>query len=181
MRLVYIVAFVTGLLIAVRAMLLGIERPAKPRGANPSGGPARRFALDFPTAAGFALAFGVTGYLLTRYTSLGRWADLVVAIVVGVGGAAGALTLLAAWAIPSARAEVSDERYAMQGALARVVGVSDQGASGVVSYEANGALHTTRAAALGGARLQVGGEVVIERIEDGIAYVEPWAQVEARL
>jgi hypothetical protein len=34
---------------------------------------------------------------------------------------------------------------------------------------------------LDGVLLEAGGDVVIERIEDGIAYVEPWDRVEARL
>jgi membrane protein implicated in regulation of membrane protease activity len=163
-------------------MLIGIERPAKTRtpGAS-SAASSPRFALNLPTAAGFALAFGLTGYLLTRYTTLAPAVDLVIAVAAGALGAVGALTLLAAWAIPAAKAEVVDARYVMQGAFARVIGVSDRGTSGMVTYESEGVSHTSRATAIDGARLEVGSDVVIERIEDGIAYVEPWAQVESRL
>jgi hypothetical protein len=153
-----------------------------------SGGPAvraaaplYRFALDLPTAAGFAAAFGATGYLLARYSRLGPVADVAIAAAAGAAGAAGALTLVAAWAIPAAKSEVVDERYVMQGAFARVTAVSDLGATGTVVYESDGESHTTRAAAIDDARLEVGGDVVIERIEAGVAYVEPWARVEARL
>jgi len=174
--------FLLGLILAVRAMLVGVERPGNARRtSDASPRPSPRFALNLPTIAGFATAFGLAGYLLSTYTSLGVIADLAIAAAAGAVGAVGALTLVTRWAIPAAKAEVVDERYVMQGAFARVLDVSDGGASGTVRYEAEGASHTTRAAPLDGARLEVGAEVVIERIEDGIAYVEPWSRVEARL
>jgi hypothetical protein len=88
---------------------------------------------------------------------------------------------VAAWAIPAAKAEVVDERYVLQGAPARVVSITDNGSSAVIEYQADGAKLTSRATGLDGVLLEAGGDVVIERIEDGIAYVEPWDRVEARL
>jgi hypothetical protein len=172
--------FVLGLLLAVRAMLHGVERPARRSGGSaPS---AKRFVVNLPTTAGFATVFGATGYLLARYARLGPVADVVIAGLAGAAGAVGALALVAAWAIPAAKAEVVDERYVLQGALARLVAVSDQGTSGTITYQAgDGATLTSRALPLDGGQLEVGTDVVIERIEDGVAYVEPWARVEARL
>jgi hypothetical protein len=182
MRYAYAASFLLGLLLGVRAMLHGVERPAKSRTPlDPNATQGRRFALNLPTAAGFATAFGLTGYLLARLTGLGVAVDVVIASVAGAAGAVGVLLLIAAWAIPAAKAEVTDERYLMQGALARVIGITDRGASGTVTYASGGASITTRATALDGTRLEVGSEVVIERIENGVAYVEPWARVEARL
>jgi hypothetical protein len=182
MGYVYLVSFVLGLMLGVRAMLHGVERPAKvSRSGNAGAASAPRFALDLPTAAGFAAAFGVTGYLLTRYAGLSVVVDVVIAAAAGAAGAVGALALVAAWAIPAAQAEVVDERYLLQGAFARVVAVSDSGAAGMVTYESEGVSRTTRASAIDGTHLEVGGDVVIERIEDGVAYVEAWAKVEARL
>jgi hypothetical protein len=182
MRYAYAASFLLGLLLGVRAMLNGVERPAKTRTPlDPTGAPGRRFALNLPTAAGFATAFGLTGYLLARFTDLGVPLDLIFALIAGVAGAVGVLLLIAAWAIPAAKADVPDERYLMQGALARVIGITDHGASGTVTYTSGGVSHTTRATALDGSPLEVGSEVVIERIENGVAFVEPWARVEARL
>ena len=123
----------------------------------------------------------MTGYLLARYTTLTVAPELIIAAVAGALGGALALTLVAAWAIPAAKAEVIDERYVLQGAFARVVSVSNGGAAGTITYESEGTTYTTAAAGLDGTRLDLGAEVVIERIEDGVAYVEPWAKVEARL
>jgi hypothetical protein len=88
---------------------------------------------------------------------------------------------VAAWAIPAAKAEVVDERYVLQGAPARVVSIAGDGSAGTIEYQTAGATLTARAAGLDGVLLVAGTEVVIERIEDGIAYVEPWDRVEARL
>lgn len=188
MSIVFLASFVIGLLLAVRAMLHGIERPAKAArssraatGAAPVAAAAPRFVINLPTTAGFATGFGATGYLLARYTTLSRVPEVLIALVAGAAGAAGALTLVAAWAIPAAKAEVVDERYVLQGAPARVLSIAGGGSSGTIEYQNDGATLTARAAGLDGVLLVAGAEVVIERIEDGIAYVEPWDRVEARL
>ena len=192
MSYAFLAFFVVGLLLGVQIMLHGVERPARAaRGEKGDGGetarPAPRFALDLPTAAGFAAAFGATGYLLFRYTQLGLIPDLVIAAVAGAAGAIGAVALVAAWAIPSAKAEVIDERFVLQGVFARVTGIADGGTTGTIVYKAvgemggDGLTHTSPATGLDGVRLEVGSDVVIERIENGMAFVEPWSQVEARL
>jgi hypothetical protein len=187
MSIVFLASFVIGLLLAVRAMLHGIERPAKvarSAGGISAGAPVSaqpRFVINLPTTAGFATAFGATGYLLARYTTLSLVPDVLIALVAGAAGATGALTLVAAWAIPAAKAEVVDERYILQGAPARVLSIVGDGSSGTIEYQSESGTVTARAAGLDGVPLVAGGEVVIERIEDGIAYVEPWDRVEARL
>jgi hypothetical protein len=182
----FVALFVVGLLLFVRIMLHGVERPAKAgtaQGTRPSAAEraAPRFALDLPTAAGFAVVAGATGYLLARYTPLSPVVVLLIAAAAGAAGAIGAVTLVAAWAIPSAKAEVVDERYVFQGAFARVTGITDRGAMGTIVYDGDGTTRTSVAKGLDGSPLEVGAEVVIERIEDGVAYVEPWTRVEARL
>jgi hypothetical protein len=174
MRVLFIVAFLAGLILAVFAMLHGVERKPARTGR-------RRVALDVPTIAAFAAVFGATGYPLMVYSRLSPAAVIAIACVVGLAGVALALTLVAGWAIPGAKAEVIDERYVMQGALARVTEVSADHTTGTIVYDAGGVRQSARAKGLDGARLDVGAEVAIERIEDGIAYVELWSQVEARL
>ena len=51
----------------------------------------------------------------------------------------------------------------------------------MIAFENGGVREVSRAAGLDGARLELGTEVAIERVEGGVAYVEPWTQVEARL
>jgi hypothetical protein len=173
----FVSCFIGGLLLAVFAMLHGIERPV--RSAEWAG--ARRFSLNTPTIAGFATVFGLAGFLLARFTTLSPAVDLILAAVIGAASAVVAILLVAGWAIPGAKAEVIDERYELQGCIARVVEVHDDGATGVITYEVDGVRHTAAAHGLDGARLALGTDVAIERVEHEIAYVEPWAQVEARL
>jgi hypothetical protein len=168
MFVVFLVSFLGGLLLAVFAMLNGVERRAG-------------FRVDLPTIAGFAAVFGAVGYLLVRSTTLSALAVLAIAGAAGIAGAVAALVLVAAWAIPGAKAEVVDARYVLQGCLARVTAVREGGTEGTVEYTIDGITRTAQARALDGAHLDVGTDVAIERVEDGITYVEPWARIEARL
>jgi hypothetical protein len=173
MRYAFVASFLVGLILTVFAMLNGVERPERRPGR-------RRFALDLPTVAGFATVFGATGYPLAVYSSLGWVAVLSIATAAGVGGVIASLWLVAGWAIPAAKAEVVDERYVLQGCIAKVTEVSADG-TGVIAFENEGVRQTARAVGLDGVRLELGTEVAIERVEGGVAYVEPWTQVEARL
>jgi hypothetical protein len=47
--------------------------------------------------------------------------------------------------------------------------------------EVDGTRHAVIAVSLNGDSIAQGSDVVIERIEDGTAFVEPWAAVERRL
>jgi hypothetical protein len=50
-----------------------------------------------------------------------------------------------------------------------------------ISYEDGGTTHVLRACSLEGTPLEAGSDVVIERVEDGNAWVEAWSVVERRL
>jgi hypothetical protein len=174
MRYAFVASFLVGLLLAVFAMLHGVERPARRPGR-------RRFALNVPTVAAFATVFGATGYPLAVYSSLGWGAVVSIAAAAGLAGVIASLFLVAGWAIPAAKAEVVDERYLLQGCIAKVTEVAPDGTTGMIAFENGGVREVSRAAGLDGVRLEVGTEVAIERVEGGVAYVEPWSQVESRL
>lgn len=154
-------------------MSTGVERE-KPGGAT-------RVALALPTAGAFLTVFGLVGYLMMRYTALGAALGSVVSIVAGLGAAAGAVALVTRWAIPSAASDPMDPRYLLQGTPARVTRAITADRDGEVSYETDGARYATVARSFDGSSHDVGEEVVIDRVEDGIAYVEAWALVEQRL
>ena len=83
--------------------------------------------------------------------------------------------------VPSARDEVVDERYLLQGHFARVTSAIAGSEPGAIVYEVNGTRYATKALSVDGTPVDADTEVVIERVEDGVAYVEPWARVEERL
>jgi membrane protein implicated in regulation of membrane protease activity len=173
MNLVFLLAFIAGVLLGVRVMLFGIERGSRRRSVR--GGEVR--AVE-PLIAGFAIGFGVAGYLMSRL--LPRSGALIAAVVVGVV-AMGLFRWIVVKSAIAAEADVEDERYVLQGHVARVVASIAAGSEGQISFDDGEERRILRARSLDDAAVSEGTEVVIERIEDGLAFVEPWIQVEQRL
>jgi hypothetical protein len=181
---VFLVLFLAGLILGVGVMLFGVERRRVPAGGAP-GASTIGARLTVPNIAAFAAASGAAGYLLHRYSALSTAAVLVLAAAAGVIGVIGASLLVARWALPAVAAEVVDERYLLQGHPARVTRIVSDSAGAPsayeISYEEGGATHVLRAHSLEGTALTPGADVVIERVEDGAAFVEAWSVVERRL
>jgi hypothetical protein len=95
--------------------------------------------------------------------------------------AVGMVALIAGWAVPSAALHVDDPRFALQGHPARVSQSISGEHAGEILFEHDGQRQQLRAVGLEGATITAGTEVVIERIEDGIAYVELWSNIEREL
>ena len=182
MQVLFLTAFIAGLIVGVYAMFGGVERVRRGAAAGPLGSePDARAIVSLPMSAAFAAVFGLTGYLLGRSTLLGVGWRIAIAAVVGAAGAAGALALVAAWAVPSAREDVVDERFLLMGHVARVTQSIGEGAAGTIAFEHDGTRHAIMARSMDGTPLEAGTDVVIERVEGDVAYVEPWARVEERL
>jgi membrane protein implicated in regulation of membrane protease activity len=171
----YIASFIAGLLIAVAIMLFGIER--RPRsGTLDSGGSTRGW---IPLVAAFAVGFGVAGYSFSR--TLSPAGALVASFLVGLATAGLVRWLVAKSASMPVEHDVDDERYVLQGHVARVVSSIEAGREGRISFDFGNESRTLRARSLDDVAVDEGTEVVIERIEGDLAYVEPWLQVEQRL
>jgi hypothetical protein len=74
-----------------------------------------------------------------------------------------------------------DERYLLQGHPARVTRAITADGAGEIAYVADGRRYAVVARSLEGDALAQDTEVAIERVEDGVAYVERWTRVEERL
>lgn len=180
-------SFVSGLVLGVIAMLHGTERVVAPKGVpherrsehDPDAEPSP--VANRSTVAAAAFGFGLTGYLVDRATDWSAPAVLGVALL--AGGAAFALQslLIARWAIPSARADAVDERFLLQGTLARVTRRAPAGGTGELVYALEGHEYVLPVQAMDGTALAEGVEVVIDRVEGGVAFAELWAAVEQRL
>ncbi|HEY2374798.1 MAG TPA: NfeD family protein [Gemmatimonadaceae bacterium] len=175
MTAVYLGAFILGLLIGVAIMLFGIER--RPTSTTASSDSASRTSL--PLLAAFAVAFGASGYSLLRVLS-GRGAFFA-ALIIGVAAVLLTRWLVAKSASMSVEHDIDDERYVLQGHVARVVASIDAGSEGRISFDVGSEKRTLRARSLDDTSVVEGTEVIIERIEGDLAYVEPWLQVEQRL
>jgi hypothetical protein len=131
--------------------------------------------------AGGLLCVGVVGYEVTLHEPWGSVAAALLALAAGACGAVAAMVVVTRWAVPSALATPEDPRYSLQGTPAIVLASIDGENSGTISYHANGQSVMLPARTADAGVIPAGVDVVIERIEDGVAFVELWAAVEARL
>jgi hypothetical protein len=177
LRILFLIAFIGGLVLAVFAMLHGVEYARRRR--NQSRAPSAFFNL--PAVAAFAVGFGAVGYPLASRTRLAAWAILLIAIGAGALAITGMITLLARWALRGLVAPFSSEDQEIQGTLAVVTREITPAREGEISYEHLGRRELALARSLGVAIIALGSEVVIDRIENGVAFVEEWAVVEQRL
>lgn len=176
MTYLYLASFVAGLLLAVRIMIYGVERA---REDSPSG--ERSFRLSPPVVVAFTLVFGLVGYTFTRGGVAEPGATMAIAAVLGVLAAITAAHLVRKWWTITPEHDVDDERYVLQGHLARVTKALGADVEGEVSFDVGTERRVVRARGVDTAQLAAGTEVVIERIDGDVAYVEAWADVEKRL
>ena len=177
--------FLSGLLLGVRVMFFGVQRRLdEQRLAH------RRWPLAL---AAFLAIAGALSYARAaqglRVTA--AWAALVVLVGV-VGGALAWWLVQRSAAVPSSDPE-DDPRYRFQGHVARVIEpiqsdvTRDSGGTGRIGFSFDGKWHELRARWLSDGKAPspragaVESEVVIERVEGEVAYVEPWTAVEQRL
>jgi hypothetical protein len=176
-----------GLVLGVFAMLFGTERRVHPavaphervsehdRAAEPSP------IFNLASVAAFAFGFGLTAYLVTRFSSLPMGGRVVLAGLAGAAALGIQTVLIARWAIPSARAEHVDERFLLQGTIARATRDLTAAVTGEIEYQLDGCAYHLPARSIDASLLAAGTDVVIDRVELGVAFVESWARVEARL
>lgn len=180
-----------GLVLGVFAMLYGTERTVRVADAralkphertsehNPAAEPSPLFNLA--SIAAFSVGFGLTGYFVSRYTSWPLALQVVAALVDGGLALAAQSLLIARWAIPGARADHIDERYLLQGTLAQITRDVPAQGEGLLHYALDGQECDLPARDMDGGAIALGTEVVIDRVENGVAFVELWSRVEERL
>ncbi|MFL5469319.1 MAG: hypothetical protein ACJ8AE_05980 [Gemmatimonadaceae bacterium] len=172
--IVFLTTFIGGLVLAVFAMLHGVEHMRRSRTGAPSP------FLNLPAVAAFAVGFGAVGYPLASRTRLPIWGILLIAVGTGIVATSGMITLLARWALRGIpQPGTTDDE--IQGQLAVVTRDILVTATGEISYEHLGHKVNIPARGLTEKLLPSGTDVVIDRIEDGVAFVEEWAVVEQRL
>jgi hypothetical protein len=175
MSSVFLIAFIAGLLLAVRIMFFGAER-RRTRALDAM--PLRR---SEPAMSALLLMFGIAGYLLTRPGRMSPSWGAGVALVLGALWAALVTRLAIVMVRVRPEHDPDDPRFLLQGQVAMVTEAIPAEGEGVIAYEVGHARQSFRARSINRDALKEGVEVCIERVEDGIAFVEPWAMVEARL
>lgn len=184
MKYLAVLAFLAGLLLAVRVMFFGVQRVV---------GEDRLHHRRWPLAlASFLIIAGALLYSRWQRdaTISAGWIGSV--LVIGLAAGAGAWWVVKrSAAVPSTDPD-DDPRFRFQGHVARVVepivGIegSEQGRI-VLQFDGREYAFLARWSTTGegaAAHRELGGagaEVVIEIVENDVAYVEPWAVVEERL
>ncbi|HEY4733614.1 MAG TPA: NfeD family protein [Gemmatimonadaceae bacterium] len=174
LTIVSLVAFIAGLVLAVFAMLHGVEHMRASRARAPSP------FFNLPALAAFAVGFGAVGYPLASRTNLPPWGIVLIAAGAGALAITGMITLLARWALRGRTDNSPAAAEEIQGHFA-IVTRDISTTPGEIRYEMHGHEIRVPAKGLTAKILTVGEEVVIDRIEDGIAIVEEWSVVEQRL
>jgi hypothetical protein len=175
MSYVFLVAFIAGLLLSVRIMFFGAER-RRPRVVD-----AMPLRVSEPAIVAFLIMFGVAGYLLTRHGAMSAGWGIGLALLLGALWA----TVVTRVAIATARVkpehDPDDPRYVLQGHVAIVTLAIPAEGEGAIAYGEGDGHRTLPARAIDEVAIAEGLEVCIERVDGGVAFVEPWALVEARL
>jgi hypothetical protein len=174
MSIVYLICFIVAILLGVRIMFFGAER----RRYSGQGVPLRK---SEPAFVAFLGAFGLVGYLLQRNTTVAGWAVALWAVLVGLLWSGVVVRLAIATARIQPEVDPDDPRFVLQGCVATVVSPINPAEEGLIQFEERGSRRSCAARNIGAGVIAAGEEVCIERIEDGVAYVERWALVEARL
>lgn len=166
-----------GLLVAVYAMLHGTVRNGHEPGAlrPPVAG------FNTPVIGAALLAFGAFGYLFTKYSHFDTIAVLAIAAVAAAAGWIGMTVLMARWALRGPLNDPHEEIEELQGTIATVTHAISPTELGEIAYSFRGSPTRARARSINGEAVAAGTEVVIDRIDDGIADVELWSVVEQRL
>jgi hypothetical protein len=178
------VAFLLGVAGAVYFLSTGAERRSSTmRGSRVDefgrqSGPTP-ITVTTPALAAGLMAFGLIGYGTSRAAGWNAIWSLGSAAGGGVIAALVAARVIASWAGYAADHDAPDERFVLQGHVATVV--SARGDRAEVEYTSNGRRVVAPARSVSGVLLQTGSEVVIERVDEGIVYVEAWSHVEQRI
>ena len=132
--------------------------------------------LNFVTVTAFLAWFGVTGFLITRFSNI--WFALGLLISLGAGIFGAAIIFLFLTRVLISREENMDAAdYEMTGVLGRISMPVCEGGTGEIIYSQAGTRRTCGARSESGAALEKGAEIMVARYEKGIAYVKRWEEV----
>lgn len=143
------------------------------RGAGPFG-----YLLNPSSAAVFLAWFGGVGYLLTRYSGLVLWLNVLISVALGFAGA----FILAYFLrfLLSKEEPLDPLDYDMVGVLGNVSSTIRPDGFGEVLYVQEGTRRAVPARSEDGVEIGRGQEVIVVRHERGIAYVRTWEAMTQR-
>ncbi len=136
--------------------------------------------FNLSTISAFLTWFGGAGFLLERYSSFAGTLIVVLATASGLVGGGIIFVTLARYVAPRLT-EMRPEDYQIVGTAARISSPIRAGGTGEIVYTLAGTRRSDGARCVSGEALERGAEVVILKVERGIAYVERWDSYARRL
>lgn len=133
--------------------------------------------FNFATITAFLAWFGGSGYLLTRYSALTVAVVMVIAVAVGLVGAAFIFWFVVKFLLQHDR-ELDPADFDRVGVLGRVISPIRESGTGEIIFSQAGTRHTCGARSESGAALPKDTEIVVTRYERGIAYVRRFDELE---
>lgn len=127
------------------------------------------------TLTAFLAWFGGTGYLLEKYTSLWVWLALACSVVAGLVGASAVFSVLRK--LTQRDFSMNPADYDMIGRLGRVSASVNENGVGEMIFARDGARGSIPIRSDDSLRIDRDTEVVITRLEKGIAYVRRWEEL----
>lgn len=125
------------------------------------------------TMLAFLAWFGGTGYILTKYSNLVAIASLGLATLAGLVSASIVFKFMVKL-MHSSETQLNEADYRMEGSLCTVTMPIRANGTGEVVFLLGGVRRSAGARTDDGKPIEKGAEVVIERHENGIAYVKRW-------
>ncbi len=147
--------------------------------AGHAGGPEAHVSpFNLSTISAFLAWFGGAGYLLARYSDLAALA--VIGLSTGAGFVGGAIIFLTLtkYVLPRLT-ELRPEDFRVAGAMGRITIRIAPGGTGEVVYTLGGNQLILPARSVGPDGFERGADVVVARVEKGIAYVDRWERFAA--
>lgn len=187
MTTLFVGCFWFGLLFALASLLLGVfgghdlhihAVHGQSGHSGPHGGQVHVSPFSASTFAAFLTWFGGAGFLLTRYSGLTALAITGIATLAGASGAGVVFAGLARLIVPRLTV-MHPEDFAVEGVVARVSSAIRPGGTGEIVYTLGGTRHSDGARSATAEVLERGTEVVILRVDKGIAYVDRWSRFAA--
>jgi hypothetical protein len=121
------------------------------------------------------LMFGLLGYLLHNFTNVGVELSLILALLVGAGGAVLVSSLLSSLFFNREVGVLGAESSVLEGRLGRTTIAIRAGGIGEVIYTTTqGGRHSMGARSADGQAIQADTDIVILGTRNGIASVQPW-------
>lgn len=185
--LIFAAFFLAGVACGVYVIVRGVERPGAPATGVPRVDAFGRevgtgsISVRAAVAAATLVSIGLVGYVGTRVLDLSVASASVLGIAVAVVMAPVSARHVRRWAERAAAEAATDPRYVLQGHVARVIHGATSEERAQVAYTANGQRVVAPAECIDHSALVAGTDVVIDRVDAGVVYVEPWTRVEQRL